>query len=142
LSCSRHLTLPLRGEFTLPNMENSEAHIRVELLYFDGCPSYEHVRSDLAKVIAEISLDVRVRLIIVDTQVQADALCFAGSPTVKVNGRDLEDYDGPGILGCRLYSESGKGWPTRKLLKNRLLAALPSAAQQLKLTQIYGGNKG
>lgn len=103
-------------------MKNSEAPIRVELLYFDGCPSYERVRSDLTEVIAEMDLDARLKLVRVATQARAAALRFAGSPTVKVNGRDLEDYDGPGVLACRLYGE--KGWPSRELLRQRLLAAV------------------
>ena len=116
------MTLLLRADFILPSMKNSEASIRVELLCFDGCPSYGRVWSDLAQIIAETNLDARVNLIRVATQAQADTLRFAGSPTVKVNGRDLEDYDGPGVLACRLYGE--KGWPSRELLRQRLLAAV------------------
>ena len=68
-----------------------------------------------------MDLDAQVRLVRVATQAQADALRFAGSPTVNVNGRELEGYDGPGVLACRLYDE--KGWPSRELLRQRLLAA-------------------
>jgi hypothetical protein len=117
-------------------VKNSEAPIRVELLYFDGCPSYERVRSDPMEVIAEISLDARVRLVRVATQAQAAALRFAGLPTVKVNGRDLEDHDGPGVLACRLYGE--KGWPSRELLRQRLLAA---ASGSPAVQQKHGGDK-
>ena len=131
------LDSPLKGDFTLPSMKNSEAPIRVELLYFDGCPSYERVRSDVTEVIAEMDLDARVKLGRVATQAQADALRFAGSPTVKMNGRDLEDYDGPGVLACRLYGE--KSWPSRALLRLRLLAAVSgSLAVQPKT---HGGDK-
>jgi hypothetical protein len=103
-------------------MENSEAPIGVELLYFDACPSYERVRRSLTEVIAEMNLDAQVRLVRVSTQAQAAALRFAGSPTVKINGRDLEDYAGPGVLACRLYGEKGR--PSRELLRQRLLAAV------------------
>ena len=119
-------------------MKNSEASIRVELLCFDGCPSYGRVWSDLAQIIAETNLDARVKLIRVATQAQADTLRFAGSPTVKVNGRDLEDYDGPGIMACRLYGEGGRGWPNRDLLRRRLRAAGRSTAS---FPQTSGGDK-
>jgi hypothetical protein len=132
------LTLLLRADFILPTMKNSEASIRVELLCFDGCPSYGRVWSDLAQIIAETNLDARVNLIRVATQAQADTLRFAGSPTVKVNGRDLEDYDGPGTMACRLYGEGGRRWPHRDLLRRRLRAAGRSAAS---FPQTSGGDK-
>jgi hypothetical protein len=111
-------------------MKNSKAPTRVELLYFEGCPSYDRVRSDLTEVLAEMDLDAQERLIRGATQAQADALRFVVLPTVKVNGRDLEDHDGPGALACRLYDE--KGWPSRELLRQRLLAASGSPAVQRK----------
>jgi len=117
-------------------MKNSEAPIRIELLYFDGCPSYGHVWSDLVELIAERNLDARAKLVRVATQAQADSLHFAGSPTVKVNGRDLEGYDGPGVLACRLYGQEGKGRPSRELLRKRLLAAVNSAASFPDFTEV------
>lgn len=109
----------------LLSMEKYGTLVRVELLYFDGCPSYERVGADLAEVIADLNIDAQMSSVKVTTQAQADALHFAGSPTVQVNGRDLEDYDGPGVLACRLYGENRKGWPSRELLKQRLSAAIP-----------------
>ncbi len=31
---------------------------------------------------------------------------FAGSPTIKVNGQDLEDYQGNGVMACGRYEEN------------------------------------
>lgn len=93
----------------------------IDLLYFDGCPSYLQAWHDVAEVITGAGLDACVRLVNVDTLEKAAALHFAGSPTVKVNGRDLEDYAGDGILACRVYRENdGKGWPSRNLLRRAL----------------------
>jgi len=112
------LTLLPRGDFTLAGMTDIQhCPTCIDLLYFDGCPSYQRVWRDLAEVIAEANLDACVRLVKVDTSEKADALHFAGSPTVKVNGRDLEGYDGPGVMACRVYRENGgKGWPSREQL--------------------------
>lgn len=99
--------------------------INVEFLYFDGCPSCQRARDDLTRVIADLGLDARVKLVRVATQAQADALNFAGSPTIKIDGQDLEDYDGPGVFACRLYGD--KGWPSRELLADRLLLARRSS---------------
>ncbi|HEX7021627.1 MAG TPA: hypothetical protein VF171_02140 [Trueperaceae bacterium] len=96
--------------------------ITVELLYFVGCPSYQKVWRDVADVLAETNLNANVRLVNVDSVALADALHFAGSPSVKVNGQDLEGYEGRGVMACRLYRENGgKGWPSRDLLKRNLL---------------------
>jgi len=106
-------------------MEHMNVPIDIELLYFDGCPSYRQALADLADIIVEGKLDAAVRFVSVDTPEKADELHFAGSPTIKVNGRDLEDYRGPGVLACRVYEENGnKGWPSKELLERRLLEAL------------------
>jgi hypothetical protein len=123
----------------LPSVEKYGSPVRVELLFFDGCPAHEHVRDDLAEVIAELKIEAHMSFVKVTTQAQADALHFAGSPTVQVNGRDLEDYDGPGILGCRLYGENRKGWPKRELLKQRLSAAM---ALPIRYAERSEGSRG
>jgi len=96
----------------------------IDLFYLDGCPSYQHVWRDLAEVISERELDACVRLVRVETLKQAEALHFAGSPTVKVNNFDLEGYDGLGVLACRVYRENdGQGWPSRQQLERALTRA-------------------
>ena len=95
--------------------------IRIELLYFDGCPSYKRVWSDLLDVIVEERFDATVRLVNVDGLEKADRLQFAGSPTIRVNGHDLEGCSGPGVMACRVYLENGnQGWPSKKLLRQKL----------------------
>ena len=95
--------------------------IRVDLLYFDGCPSYKTAWAELLEVITEGDLDVSVRPIKVDSLGRARTLSFAGSPTLKVNGRDLERYQGQGVMACRVYEKNGgKGYPSRALLRQRL----------------------
>ncbi|MDZ7703572.1 MAG: hypothetical protein U5L04_03695 [Trueperaceae bacterium] len=94
----------------------------IELLYFGGCPSYKTVWNDLLDLSTAHDLDVLVRPIRVDSAKQADALRFAGSPSVKVDGVDLEDYRGAGVMACRIYEENaGRGWPSKTLLRERLL---------------------
>lgn len=100
--------------------------IQVDLLYFDGCPHHAQAQREVADAIAALNLDARLRLVNVESQAQADALHFAGSPSIIIDGRDLEDYDGPGVLACRLYGTSGS--PDQSLLRARLLAALTSQA--------------
>ena len=107
-------------------MSDIATPLQIDLLYFDGCPSCERTQADLAEILAASELDATVHLVEVQTLEQADNLHFAGSPTVKVNGTDLEGYDGPGVLACRVYRENGgKGWPSKALLERALAAAKP-----------------
>lgn len=101
------------------------APLEIELLYFDGCPSYKTVWNDMLEVITGNDLDVTVRPIKVNSLEEAKALRFAGSPTVRVNGVDLEGREEAGVMACRVYQENGgKGYPSKELLRKRLMEHL------------------
>ena len=78
----------------------------LELLYFDGCPNHEALLPHLEELLrcAEITLDIRLRRIAGHTAAERER--FLGSPTVRVDGRDVEpgaeERDDFG-LKCRLY---------------------------------------
>jgi hypothetical protein len=94
------------------------------LLYFDGCPTYETATKTLRAVLAEEGLEADVELVVVNTDEVARRLQFPGSPTIRVDGRDLfpaperEDWR----LGCRVYAtpEELKGSPTAEMVRNAL----------------------
>ena len=98
--------------------------MKVEVLYFKGCPSYEAAVSVLAEVLAETGIDAEVKLVSVETDADAQKLRFVGSPTIRVDGRDLFPTPdlGTWALGCRMYmtSEGLKRWPTPQMLKEAL----------------------
>ncbi|MGZ6695476.1 MAG: DF family (seleno)protein [Solirubrobacteraceae bacterium] len=79
--------------------------MHVELLFWDGCPSHPQALADLRAVMAELGLDpetIDVREI--DTEDAADAERFVGSPTIRVDGVDVQDPgDEPTGLTCRVY---------------------------------------
>lgn len=113
---------------TSPTPPATTPPLHIELLYFPGCPSYARAWRELLEVIAEHRLDAAVRPRVVDDPARADALGFAGSPTIRVNGHDLEGYAGPAVLACRRYGENGgRGWPSRELLERALLRAARDA---------------
>ncbi len=98
--------------------------VQIELLYFDGCPSYKTSWVDLLDVVSKHHLDVIVRPINVNSLEKANELNFAGSPSLKINGTDLEHYDGQGVMACRVYQENAnKGWPSKAFIEKRLLEA-------------------
>ena len=97
---------------------------RIELLYFDGCPSWHDAWSALGTVLAEMGCDVPVRLRDVTRMDPRELVGFAGSPTIRVDGADLFGYRGPMVMACRRYEEDGgQGWPSADSLRARLGAA-------------------
>ncbi|MCF6746013.1 thioredoxin family protein [Blastococcus sp. KM273128] len=90
--------------------------MRVELLYFDGCPNWRLADQRLRDALTQAGRDdVRVEHRRVTTPEQAQASGFRGSPTVLVDGRDpFADPDAPVGLSCRVFrTEAGlAGAPT------------------------------
>ena len=90
--------------------------MRVELLYFDGCPSYMVAEERLRHVVGERGLNARIEMVRVQTDEEAIRLGFPGSPTIRVDGRDLFPTGElvEGALGCRIYAtpEGLAGAPT------------------------------
>lgn len=89
--------------------------MRVELLFWAGCPSHPEALSDLRAALAEEGLD-QARVIVreVATAAEAQALQFVGSPTIRIDGRDVQPSAGePFGLTCRVYMRrDGRYSPT------------------------------
>ena len=98
--------------------------MKVEVLYFEGCPTYKTATKILQSVLAEERIAAEVELVAVNSDEEAQLLRFPGSPTVRVDGRDLfhvpehEDWR----LGCRVYAtpEGLRSSPSAEMLKEAL----------------------
>lgn len=80
--------------------------MRVELLFFDGCPSYEALLPRVRTLLSDLRPDAEVELRRVVSPAAAEAERFLGSPTVPVDGVDVErEAEGREDFGlkCRLY---------------------------------------
>jgi hypothetical protein len=79
--------------------------VKVELLWWEGCPSYEETLADLQRVLAEEGADAEVELLEVETDEQARAERFPGSPTIRLDGVDAVPpaETEPFSLTCRVY---------------------------------------
>jgi len=89
--------------------------MRVELLYWAGCPSHPKALADLREALVRAGLDpdsVIVRE--VGTEPEAAAQRFVGSPTIRVDGVDVQPpRDEPTGLTCRVYRRrDGRVSPT------------------------------
>lgn len=98
--------------------------MKIEILYFDGCPTYRAAEETLRGMLAEQSIKAEVELVAVNTDEEAQRLRFPGSPTIRVDDRDLFPVaDRAGYaLGCRMYAtpEELKGSPTAKMVRASL----------------------
>ncbi len=78
----------------------------VEVLYFDGCPSYEHAVALLRRALVAEGITAPIQLIRVDTDAEAHRHGFYGSPTIRINGEDIAPLPAWAVprLACRVYS--------------------------------------
>jgi hypothetical protein len=92
---------------TVPEGAVQTAPNTVELLYFDGCPHYEALLQRLRELLLGVGAGDRLQLRRISDEPAALRERFLGSPTVRVNGHDVEpgasDRSDFGLI-CRLYS--------------------------------------
>lgn len=77
----------------------------IELLYWEGCPSHPEAKALLEQVLGELGRDDEIAVREVTTDEEAEQLRFPGSPTIRVDGHDV-DPEGAGArpaLNCRIY---------------------------------------
>jgi hypothetical protein len=78
--------------------------VRVSFLYYEECPSYDLALERLREIMAEEGIFREVEVIKVETEDQARELRFVGSPTIRVDGQDIEPpSDSRYVLTCRAY---------------------------------------
>ena len=89
--------------------------MRVELLWWEGCPSHPKALEQLRAALTEQGLDPAVQLREVRSDEQAARERFPGSPTIRIDGEDVLAHE-PGEpfgLTCRIYRlRDGRSSPT------------------------------
>ncbi len=96
---------------------SSLVSVRVELLYWPGCPSHDKALAELRSAMSELGHDpgaIGVRELITDADAERER--FVGSPTIRVDGVDIDRSsaaDHPIGLACRVYRRrDGRFAPT------------------------------
>ena len=78
--------------------------MRVSFLYFEECPSHDLALERLREVMDEEGISGEVEVFKVETEDQARQLRFVGSPTIRVDGQDIDPPSDPRYaLACRAY---------------------------------------
>jgi hypothetical protein len=102
--------------------------MKIEVLYFDGCPNHKPAVKRVQQLVREERVSAEVLEVNVSDASIAQKVGFLGSPTIRVNGLDVEpearvarEY---GMM-CRTYSVDGRreGLPSREMLRQAIREA-------------------
>jgi hypothetical protein len=93
--------------------------VEITFLYFEDCPSHEAALARLRQVMAEEGVEAEIEIVKVETDEQARDRHFVGSPTIVIDGQDIDPLpaDIQYALTCRAYR-----------LEDGRISPLPSAA--------------
>lgn len=107
--------------------------MRIDILYFEGCPNHRPTTELVRGVVQSLGLEAAIREVEVSDADEAVRLRFIGSPTVHVNGQDIDpavrsraEYS----LSCRVYG--GSGSPPRALVEEALAGRSSARGDQEK----------
>jgi hypothetical protein len=99
--------------------------MKIEVLYVPNCPNHSVALERLREVLAGESVEAHLNEVLVSSAAMAYSLKFPGSPTIRINGRDVEPQEGETAsfgLMCRLYAD-GSGAPGHQSLRDAIRRA-------------------
>ena len=71
-------------------MKFASAKLAIDFLFYADCPSHEQALARLKQVLTDTELQADISITEVETEVQAQRLRFPGSPTIRINGKDID----------------------------------------------------
>jgi hypothetical protein len=101
--------------------------MKIEVLYVADCPTHPAAVALVRNVLATQGIDTEVSEVLISDDAMAQKLQFCGSPTVRVNGRDVvADGRAEGFsMCCRLYPGSNQvGLPPIDAVRRAVVAAI------------------
>ena len=103
--------------------------MKIELLYFEGCPSHLPAMEMLQEILDSLRREEQIHQIEVRTQAEAEAIRFVGSPSIRINGSDIEAWARTARafgLSCRTYLDDAQhsGVPSRALLRRAIMEGI------------------
>jgi hypothetical protein len=101
--------------------------VKIEVLYVADCPSHPAAVKLIREALAAHDTDAEIREVLVLDKRMADELRFCGSPTIRIDGRDVAcdaTQAQESALSCRLYPGSEHvGLPSAATIHRALLEA-------------------
>lgn len=107
---------------------STDGPVRIEILARRDCDSRGMAISVVERVVEETGIPAEIEVVEVKTLAQARKLLFPGSPTVRVDGQDVDrqpNDNGDVSLGDRVY-RTGRGlagWPDAEWVREAILLA-------------------
>ena len=104
------------------------SQLKIEILYVANCPTHPAAVALVRQILAHQGVSAEILEILVPDEAAAKELHFLGSPTVRVNAKDvIEDFDGHERIGlcCRVYSGSNgeSGLPPVDAIRRAIVEA-------------------
>jgi len=123
--------------------------MEIQLLYLLDCPWCVKTKGLIRESLKELGVKANVEEILIDTDEKAKKYRFAGSPSIRINGKDMQEEVLKGLClpceelagitkgatdfvkqecryGCRLYIYKGRQYPypPKKMIKEAVRKAL------------------
>jgi hypothetical protein len=98
--------------------------VEIQVLFFRGCPNHEPTVRRIQDIARGLGVHAELREVEVTDDAAARRLRFLGSPTVQVDGKDIEAArraDRGYAMSCRMYGASGV--PPREMVEDALAGA-------------------
>lgn len=104
----------------------------IELLYFAECPNYKSAQENLLAALDQLHITSNVNRIEVHSNEEAATKRFLGSPSIRIDDRDIEYPDETGLqysMRCRLYKsiEGVSGTPPKQMIISAISKAMKNA---------------
>lgn len=95
--------------------------IKIEVQYFNGCPNSPEMILRVKEAIKGSEEKIEYNEVLVESNELAEEIKFRGSPTVLIDGEDIEGRKEPesASLNCRVYEN---GLPSIDEIKEKILS--------------------
>jgi hypothetical protein len=102
--------------------------VEIDFLYYEDCPSHDDALERLKSVLDQEGIKADIKVTKVETEAQAEELEFPGSPTIRIEGRDIDPPPAGANFGltCRAFRlENGRisPLPSERMIRGALKLA-------------------
>lgn len=99
--------------------------MKIEVLYFDGCPNHLPAMEIVRETLNSLGRKDEIHQVEIRTQAEAEAMGFVGSPSIRINGADIEPWASTIKtfgLSCRTYLHGSQrgGVPSHEQLRRAI----------------------
>lgn len=102
--------------------------MKIEILYFEGCPNHRLTADRVREVLREEGLPLEVTEVRITDPDAAKAMAFLGSPSVRIDGMDIE----PGSRSSQNFGFVCRTYPSGLPSKDLIRAAIREARMDVK----------